>query len=219
MAARRFPVGVRRLVLLGRLDGRPAREVAAEFSMSAETVRQICREPAVMADVYACSGARLCFADREVISRGLAADRSARSIAAELGRPPSTVTREINRNGGRVNYRAYRAQTDTCVRARRPRPTVFEQNPVLAGVVEDWLENEQWSPCQISARLRKKFPDDETMRVAAETIYQGLYVYGRGGLRKELAAHLRTRAEVEFGERRVDIGGADQFDLGVDGSS
>ncbi len=180
-------------MLLGRLDGRLAREVAADFSMSIVTVHRICCEPRVVADVYVCSGARLGLADREVISRGLAVGRSARSIASELGRSVSTVTREINRNGGREDYRAYRAQADTCVRARRPRPTVFERNPVLAGVVEDWLENEQWSPCQISARLREEFPDDETMRVAAETIYQGLYVYGRGGLRKELAAHLRTR--------------------------
>ena len=138
---------------------------------------------------------RLGLADREVISRGLAADRSARSIAVELGRPVSTVTREINRNGGRQDIGRIAAHADTCVRARRPRPTVFERNPVLAGVVEDWLENQQWSPRQISARLRVEFPDDETMRVAPETIYQGLYVYGRGGLRKELSAHLRSRRD------------------------
>lgn len=195
MAGRRYPVGVRRLVLLNWLDGRTIQGVATEFSVSRTSVCRIIREPEVMAGLYVCSGARLGLADREVISRGLAAERSARSIAVELGRPVSTVTREINRNGGREKYRAYRAHADTCRRGRRPRPTVFERNLVLAWVVEDWLENEQWSPCQISARLRVEFPDDETMRVAPETIYQGLYVYGRGGLRKELSVHLRSRRD------------------------
>ena len=70
---------------------------------------------------------------------------------------------------------------------------MFEKNRPLATVVETWLEDEQWSPTQISARLTVEFPDDESMRVSAETIYQALYVYGRGGLRKELAKHLRTQ--------------------------
>jgi IS30 family transposase len=103
------------------------------------------------------------------------------------------VSREINRNGGRDVYRAYRAHAVTCERARRPKRSVFERNPVLASVVEEWLETRQWSPHQISARLHREFPDDEAMRVAPETIYQALYVHGRGGLRKELSAHLRSR--------------------------
>ncbi len=65
--------------------------------------------------------------------------------------------------------------------------------PVLAATVTNWMENEQWSPEQISARLRVEFPDDETMHVAKETIYQELFVYGRGGLKKELIKHLRTQ--------------------------
>ena len=77
--------------------------------------------------------------------------------------------------------------------ARRPKPTKFEQHRRLAVQVECWLENEQWSPEQITARLAVEFPDDETMRVAPETIYQALYVYGRGGLRKELVKHLRSQ--------------------------
>jgi IS30 family transposase len=128
-----------------------------------------------------------------VISRGLSAGQSVRAIARDLGRSPSTVSREINRNGGRDVYRAYRAHAVTCERARRPKRSVFERNPVLASVVEEWLETRQWSPHQISARLHREFPDDEAMRVAPETIYQALYVHGRGGLRKELSAHLRSR--------------------------
>jgi len=68
----------------------------------------------------------------------------------------------------------------------------LETHQVLADTVTNWLENEQWSPEQISARLRVDFPDDETMRVAKETIYQELFVHGRGGLKKELTKHLRT---------------------------
>jgi IS30 family transposase len=132
-------------------------------------------------------------ADREEVSRGLAAGWSVRMIASQLRRAPSTISREIRRNGGAGAYRAAAAQTATCQRARRPKPSVFQRNRCLAGVVERWLEFEQWSPVQISARLRSEFPDDETMRVSAETIYQALYVYGRGGLRKELAAHLRSQ--------------------------
>ena len=189
----RVPDRVRRLVVLGRLDGRSCGAVAAEFGVSAMSVSRFAHDPEVMSQLYRSSSTRLDLAAREVITRGLAAGRSVRSIAAELERHPSTVSREINRNGGRDGYRAYRAQADTCARARRPKSTVFERHRVLAMVVEQWLQHYQWSPAQISARLRHEFPDDETMRVAPETIYQALYVHGRGGLRKELAAHLRSR--------------------------
>jgi IS30 family transposase len=131
--------------------------------------------------------------DREEISRGLSVGLSCREIARRLGRAPSTVTREVERNGGREAYRAAAAHADTLDRGRRPKQAKFEQDRVLAGVVERWLEHEQWSPEQISASLREEFPDDPRMRVAAETIYQGLYVHGRGGLRKELCRYLRTR--------------------------
>jgi IS30 family transposase len=181
------------LVLLGWLDGRSGMVLSAEFSISAMSVSRIVHDPVMQQQVYVETPDRLGLAAREAISRGLATGQSARAIARQLGRHPSTVTREINRNGGRVAYRAYRAQAATCGRARRPKPSKFEQHCGLTAVVEDWLEHKQWSPAQISARLRTEFPDDETMRVAPETIYQALYVHGRGGLRKELAAHLRSR--------------------------
>jgi IS30 family transposase len=191
----RVPISarVRRSVVLGWLDGRSGVDLAGEFSVSAKSVSRIVHDPAMVQLVYVCTPGRLALAEREVISRGLAVGRSVRAIARELGRPASTVSREINRNGGRQGYRAYRAQAVACERARRPKPTKLAQNPPLAAVVEDWLEQRQWSPTQISARLRQEFPDDDAMRVAPETIYQALYVYGRGGLRKELAVHLRTR--------------------------
>jgi IS30 family transposase len=192
MGLARLPDEVRRLVWLGLLDGRSGCELAVEFAISEKSVSRIRHDPVVMADVYVSSSARLGLADREEISRGLAAGWSVRKIASGLGRAPSTISREIRRHGGRQLYRAARAQARTRQRARRPKPSVFERNRCLAGVVERWLEFEQWSPVQISARLPSEFPDDETMRVSAETIYQALYVYGRGGLRKELARHLRS---------------------------
>ena len=191
--ARRVPDGVRRLVVLGRLEGRSLGELAAEFAISRVSVWRIAQDPVMTQQLYDCSPGRLGLADREVISRGLAVGLSVREIARQLGRAPSTVSREINRNDGREEYRACRAHAATCRRGRRPKRTVFERCPALAAVVEAWLELEQWSPDQISARLRVAFPDDETMRVAPETIYQALYVHGRGGLRKELVAHLRSR--------------------------
>jgi IS30 family transposase len=180
------------LLVLGWLDRQRGVDLASEFSVSAQSVSRIVHDPAMLKQVYVCTSGRLGLAEREDISRGLAEGQSAAAIARQLGRVTSTVTREINRNGGVEAYRAYRAQAASCERARRPKPTKFEQQPVLAAVVENWLEMCQWSPAQISARLHLEFPDDDSMRVAPETIYQALYVYGRGGLRKELAANLRT---------------------------
>ena len=189
----RFSDRVRGLVLLGVLDGRSYQSVAVEFEMTAASVWRIRHDPVVMSQVCASAGSRLGLEEREEISRGLACERSLRGIAAMLGRDVSTVSREVARNGGRDAYRAAVAQAGACVRGRRPRPSVFDSNRRLAGVVESWLEYEQWSPTQISARLIVEFPDDESMRVSPETIYRALYVYGRGGLRKELTAHLRTQ--------------------------
>jgi IS30 family transposase len=137
------------------------------------------------------SPSRLSAADREAISRGLAQRCSLRQIAATINRAPSTVSREVNRNGGRERYLAIRAHRRAFERARRPRPTVFERVPALRLFVENGLQC-RWSPQQISARLAVEFPDQAEMRVSHETIYQTLFVQGRGGLRKELARQLRS---------------------------
>ena len=184
---------VRRLVWLASIDGGSCRAVAAEFGMSPPTVWRIRHDQRVKADVYRSTPGRLSLSDREEISRGLVIDRSFAEIAGELGCHRSTVMREVARNGGRGEYRAARAHADTLHRRQRPKCSKFEQHRPLATQVESWLENEQWSPSQISARLIIEFPDDETMRVTPETIYQALYVHGRGGLRKELTKHLRTQ--------------------------
>ena len=114
------------------------------------------------------------------------------SIARRLHRPTSTVSREVNRNGGRDCYRAATADRSSCDRARRPKPTKFEQHRELALYVENALEA-NWSPEQISGRLLVEFADDDSMHVVHETIYQALFVQGRKGLNQELVVHLRSK--------------------------
>jgi transposase, IS30 family len=157
------------------------------------------------------SGRLLSVAEREEIAAGVSAGVSLRQIAAGLGRAPSTVSREVARNGyrGRYRYRALAAQAQADFRARRPKTAKLAGNERLRGWVQDRL-GERWSPEQISVMLRAQFPGDPEMQVSHETIYQSIYVQGRGALRRELASCLRTgralrkprRAE---GERRGRI--------------
>jgi len=134
---------------------------------------------------------RLSLAEREEISRGVAGGESLRSIAVMLGRSASTVSREVANNGGRRRYRAVAAHRASRQRAKRPKAMKLETCPRLRAVVEDKLQG-WWSPVQVSRWLREEYPDDEEMRVSHETIYQSLYVQGRGALRKELWQSLRT---------------------------
>jgi transposase, IS30 family len=133
---------------------------------------------------------RLGLGEREEISRGLRAGESFAVIAGRLGRACSTVSREVAANGGRGGYRAWRAHLRAREQARRPKPGRLDHGP-LAGQVAEWL-GKLYSPQQISGRLRIDFPGDLLMRVIHETIYQSLYVQGRGELRRELARWLRT---------------------------
>jgi transposase, IS30 family len=140
-------------------------------------------------------GRYLSLAEREEIAVLAAAGEGVRAIAVQLGRAPSTVSRELRRNSspvhGRYRYRAVAAQVRAEERARRPKPAKLAVNGELRGWVQGKLE-EDWSPEQISARLVVEFPGCAEMRVSHETIYQALYVQGRGALRRELTAHLRT---------------------------
>jgi transposase, IS30 family len=134
----------------------------------------------------------LAAAEREEIALGLAAGQPLRAIARQLGRPASTICREVARNRTtKGRYRALGAQAAAQYRARRPKTAKLAADPVLRERVEHWLDRE-WSPRQISARLAIEFPGQPEMRVSHETIYQSLYVQGRGALRRELAAGLRT---------------------------
>ncbi len=130
--------------------------------------------------------------EREAISRGLAAHQSARSMARLLGRAPSTVSREIRRNGGYNRYRAARADEQAWVRACRPKLCKLATSPWLRQSVARKLRL-LWSPEQIAGWLKRAYPGDERSQVSHETIYRSLFVQARGVLKKELLLHLRSQ--------------------------
>lgn len=151
-------------------------------------------------------GMRLSRIERESIRVGLAEGLSGRAIAGRLGRSPSTICREIERCGGRDGYRAYEAERLAKRRSHRPKQYKLEENRGLATCVAQWLRR-KWSPEQISKRLRREHPDDPSWWVSHETIYQSLFVQGRGGLRKELTKALRTgRAQRRPQGRSTKVG-------------
>ena len=184
------------------------------------------------------SGRYLSFAEREEIAILRAGGCGVREIARQLGRSPSTISRELRRNAatrsGGFEYRATTAQWHADLRARRPKPAKLAVNAELRGYVQDRLAGvvqgpagiavngpavpwrgrrhgrrkdrrwaRSWSPEQISNRLRLDFPDDESMRVSHEAIYQALFVQGRGALRRELTACLRTGRALRVPRARV----------------
>ena len=133
--------------------------------------------------------------EREEISRGLAAGLSIRQIARSLGRCPSTVSREVDRNFGPACYRASDADSRAWRNARRPKPCRLATCAKLRSIVSEKLELD-WSPEQISAWLKRQFPEDEEMHVSHETIYRTLFVQARGALKKELIGHLRAARRI-----------------------
>src|SRR5271163_88129 len=128
--------------------------------------------------------------EREEILLGLARGESMSEIARSLGRAPSTITREVAANGGAVRYGAWRAHCRAEASSRRPKPAKLAHRPLVLQVTT-WLEK-LWSPQEIAERLRIVFPDDPMMQVSHETIYQSLFVQGRGELRRELTRCLRS---------------------------
>ena len=186
------------------------------------------------------SGRYLSFTEREEIAVLLARGCGVREIARRLGRAPSTISRELQRNAaigrGRVEYRASTAQRHAERRAQRPKRAKLAVNAQLRAYVQDrlsgtvqrpdgsvagpdiaWRGRRQgprkdrrwgqcWSPEQISQRLRLDFPDDESMRVSHEAIYQSLYIQGRGALRRELTACLRTGRALRAPRNRTSRG-------------
>jgi transposase, IS30 family len=151
------------------------------------------------------SGRYLSMAEREEIACARAAGRGVRQIAVLLGRDPATISRELRRGMGwhKDGYRASVAQARADERCRRPKPRRLQTNAALRAIVEAKLAY-RWSPEQIRDWLPKSYPDDAEMRVSHEAIYQALYVQGRGGLRRELAACLRTGRAIRKPRRRSD---------------
>jgi len=183
----------RQLALRLKAKGWPVREIGPQVGCAFQTVARVARRGSrrpVRLDGWVPGPGRLTLADREEITLGLHAGESFTVIAARVGKAVSTVSREVAANGGRGAYRAWRAQQRARQQARRPKVPKLAC-PQLATQVTGWLE-QWWSPVQIARRLRIEFPGDPMMWVSHETIYQALYVQGRGELRRELARCLRT---------------------------
>jgi len=132
----------------------------------------------------------LTISEREEISRSLVTGVSLRTIAVSLGRAPSTISREIKRNGGQTCYRASQADKHAWDRALRPKRCKLAENPELASIVADKLQLE-WAPEQIAGWLKLTYPGAKDQQVSHETIYRSLYIQARGALKKELVEHLR----------------------------
>jgi IS30 family transposase len=142
----------------------------------------------------------LTLSEREEISRGIAGYQSTRSMARLLGHSPSTVSREISRNGGYDRYRAALADEKAWVRSRRPKRCKLANNPRLRQAVARKLRL-HWSPEQIAGWLKRAHPEDEYYHVSHETIYRSLFVQARGVLKKELLRHIRSRRTIRRSKR------------------
>jgi IS30 family transposase len=175
--------------------GESLQHIAQLFDRNHSSIQQILAETGGIRPAERCrSRLALTLAEREEISLGLAVGDSIRSIAAQLGRAPSTISREINRNGGQDWYRANWADQAAWDRAHRPKTCRLAENRPLAHIVASKLQM-LWSPEQIAGWLKRAYPDDETFHVSHETIYRSLYIQARGALKKELLQYLRrTRA-------------------------
>ncbi len=143
---------------------------------------------------------QLTIQDREAISRGLSAGWSFRAIAETLGRAPSTVSREVGRNGGRDAYRAVAAQERADDQRRRPKPSLLERNGRLRWRVIELLDQE-WSPEQIVGRLRLDHPGDPEMTVSHETIYRAIYTSRWKLIPKPMSKKLRTGRPIRKNKR------------------
>jgi IS30 family transposase len=176
-----------------RSKGLKLKEIARDLSCSMSLVKASVyaqSEEVGRPDRWKPAPGHLSAEDREEILLGLARGESMSEIARCLGRAPSTITREVAANGGSVRYGAWRAHCRAEASSRRPKPAKLDHRPLVAQVTA-WLE-ELWSPEEIAVRLRIVFPDDPMMHVSHETIYQSLFVQGRGELRRELARCLRS---------------------------
>jgi IS30 family transposase len=171
--------------------GESLQQIAQLFDRNHSSIQRILAETGGIRPTRRCrSRLALTLAEREEISRAVVAGHSIRSLAMKLGRAPSTISREIKRNGGQEYYRATQADQAAWDRARRPKHCKLVNNRTLAHLVADKLQL-QWSPEQIAGWLKRTYPDDTGNQVSHETIYRSLFIQARGALKKELLAHLR----------------------------
>src|SRR5689334_7299481 len=202
-----IPVGVQRRFWRQVKRGLSAEAAALVVGVAAGTGRRWYRRVGgvIPSLVVEPSGYRLSLTEREEIACLRAAGLSVRETARRVGRPASTVSRELIRNTATYRYAPYRAsvaQAQADRRARRPKTRKLAGCARLRQEVQDRLE-ENHSPQQIARRLRRDFPTDPEMWVSHESIYQALYVQGRGGLRRELTHHLRTGRALRKPHRRA----------------
>ena len=170
---------------IGRLFDRPSSSIYMQLSPTGG-IRPSPRRRSRMA---------LTLSEREEISRGIAGCQSLRTIAAQLRRAPSTISREVNRNGGLKSYRASRADQAAWDRAHRPKPCKLAQHPMLKRIVAAKLKK-HWSPKQIDGWLKRQYPDNENRHVSHETLYRSLFIQARGVLKKELQQCLRSQRAI-----------------------
>ena len=236
MARLRLPKEIERRFWRLIAEGLPTERAAAMVGVSANTGERWFRDGGGMSPMSLAEPVErfLTLAQRETIDLCWAEGWTQADIAREIGKHPSTVSRELARNKlvgvarkprlpdgqrrrpgpvpgtqgpgrrTRLRYRAAAAQAKAEARARRPKSSKLAEQPALRAWVQEKLESEQWSPEQIDRRLREEFPDDEGMRISHEAIYQALYVQGRGALRRELTVCLRTGRALRKPRRRAD---------------
>lgn len=175
--------------------GESLQHIAQLFDRNHSSIQQILAETGGIRPAQRCrSRLALTVAEREEISRSVTTGQSIRSVAARLGRAPSTISREIMRNGGQECYRASQADQAAWDRAHRRKTCRLVENRTLAHIVAGKLQL-LWSPEQIVGWLKRTYPADENNQVSHETIYRSLFIQARGALKKELLQHLRrTRA-------------------------
>ena len=147
----------------------------------------------------------LSLAEREEVSRGIAAGETIRAIARTLHRAPSTISQEVSRHGGRERYRAARADLAAWESACRPKLCLLAKNRELQRIVAVKLM-EDWAPQQIAGWLKDEYPDDPGLWVSHETIYKSLFVQARGALKKELIGHLRSKRRIRRSRHATDRG-------------
>ncbi|HVM20111.1 MAG TPA: IS30 family transposase [Egibacteraceae bacterium] len=186
-----LPPDIRRQIMMMAAKGATYDDILEQMDVSVGTITKVTKPLGGVYRVRQRSPRRLSADDRVEIYLGIERGWSYRKIAASIGRHASTVCREVNHNGGRAGYRPLVAERSADQRARRPKPTKLAKHPELCRRVTRDLQR-LWSPQQIARRLRDEFGDDPTMTISHETIYQSIYVQGRGELRRELARCLRT---------------------------
>lgn len=192
-AGRPTTKGEREEIWSRRRAGESISHIARRLSRNPATIfRWLSLKGGIAPPVRKRSARHLTLDERVQIACALAAGRSLRAIGAQLGRATSTISREIDRNGGLAAYRALAADACANERAQRPKLCRFASQPRLTRKVADKLSL-KWSPQQIAGWLRTSFPHDASMQVSHETIYRSLYIQARGVLKKELVAHLRKR--------------------------